>query len=44
MIANHPSNTFIWDKDVSDLDMSLIDKQWYIDMTYKRLNDYMGGK
>lgn len=44
MVANHPSNTFIWDKDVSDLDMSLIDKQWYIDMTYKRLNDYMGGK
>lgn len=44
MVANHPSNTFIWDRDVSDLDMSLIDKQWYIDMTYKRLNDYMGGK
>lgn len=44
MVANHPSNTFIWDKGVSNLDMSLIDKQWYIDMTYKRLNDYMGGK
>ena len=44
MVANHPSNTFIWDRDVNDLDMSLIDKQWYIDMTYKRLNDYMGGK
>ena len=43
-VANHPSNTFIWDKDVSELDISLIDKQWYIDMTYKRLNDYMGGK
>lgn len=44
MVANHPNNTFIWDKDVNDLDISLIDKQWYIDMTYKRLNDYMGGK
>lgn len=44
MVANHPNNTFIWDKQVADLDISLIDKQWYIDMTYKRLNDYMGGK
>ena len=44
LVANHPQNTFIWDKDVRDLDISLIDKQWYIEMTYKRLNDYLGGK
>lgn len=43
LVANHPKNTFIWDKDVSKLDISKIDKQWYIDMTYKRLNDYVGG-
>lgn len=42
-VANHPDNTFIWDKDVSDLDMSLVDKQWYIDMTYNRLDDYLRG-
>ena len=44
LVANHPQNTFIWDKYVRDLDISKIDKQWYIEMTYKRLNDYLGGK
>ncbi len=43
LVANHPSNTFIWDKAVSELDITKIDKQWYIDMTYKRLQDYLGG-
>ena len=43
LVANHPTNTFIWDRAVNDLDISKIDKQWYIDMTYKRLQDYLGG-
>lgn len=44
MVANQPSNSLIWNKSVQDLDISLIDKQWYIEMAYKRLNDYLGGK
>lgn len=44
LVANHPINTFIWDRNISELDISKIDKQWYIEMTYKRLNDYLGGK
>ena len=43
LVANHPTNTFIWDRAVNDLDIAKIDKQWYIDMTYKRLQDYLGG-
>ena len=43
LVANHPTNTFIWDRAVEDLDIAKIDKQWYIDMTYKRLQDYLGG-
>ena len=42
LVANHPQNTLIWNKSVQDLDISLINKQWYIDMAYKRLNDYLG--
>lgn len=41
LVANHPQNTLIWNKSVSELDISLIDKQWYINMAYKRLNDYL---
>ena len=44
MVASQPSNSLIWNKSVQDLDISLIDKQWYIEMAYKRLNDYLGGK
>ncbi len=42
LVANHPVNTLIWNEAVNELDVSKIDKQWYIDMTYKRLNDYLG--
>ena len=43
LVANHPENTLIYDYDVQNFDINLIDKQWYIDMAYKRLNDYLGG-
>lgn len=42
LVANHPSNTMIWNGAVQDLDISKIDKQWYIDVAYRRLNDYLG--
>lgn len=42
LVANHPTNTLIWNDAVENLDISKIDKQWYIDMAYKRLNDYLG--
>lgn len=42
LVANHPTNTMIWNEAVYDLDISKIDKQWYIEMAYKRLNDYLG--
>ena len=41
-VASHPSNTIIYDGSLLDFDMSKVDKQWYIDLTYKRLNDYLG--
>lgn len=42
LVANHPVNTMIWNDAVNELDISKIDKQWYIEMAYKRLNDYLG--
>jgi hypothetical protein len=41
-VANHPNNTLIWNEAVSDLDITKIDKQWYIELAYKRLKDYLG--
>lgn len=41
-VANHPENTLIWNESVRDFDISQVDKQWYITMTYKRLSDYLG--
>lgn len=42
LVANHPTNTFIWNGSLDDFDISQIDKQWYIEMAYKRLRDYQG--
>lgn len=42
LVANHPDNTLIWNDAVHQLDISKVNKQWYIEMAYKRLNDYLG--
>ncbi len=42
LVANHPKNTLIWNEHIDELGIELIDKQWYIDVAYKRLNDYLG--
>lgn len=42
LVANHPKNTLIYNDDINNLDISLIDKQWYINLAYKRLQDYLG--
>ena len=44
LVANHPENTLIYNYDVQNFDINLIDKQWYIDMSYRRLNGYKGVK
>ena len=42
LVASHPENTMVWNGDVKDLDISMIDKQWYIDQAYNRLKQYEG--
>ena len=43
LVASQPSTCLVWDKSLDNFDMSLVNKQWYIDMAYSRLNDYVGG-
>lgn len=42
-IANHPTKMFIWNDKVSELDIGQINKEWYVQMAYKRISDYGGG-
>ena len=31
-----------WDKNLEELDISRVNKQWYVEITYNRLCDYLG--
>lgn len=44
LVANHPPNTYLHNDDVENMDMNIIDKDWYIELCLKRLEDYRGGK
>lgn len=44
LVASHPEKCFIFNDDLLELDISKINKQWYVDLTYARLNDYRGIK
>ena len=40
-ISNSPDNCFIYNDDVNGVKVdSRLDKDWYIDLTYKRLQDF----
>lgn len=42
-VASHPDTAFIWNTSINDLDISKINKDWYINLAYNKLNDYIGG-
>ena len=44
LVASQSDRTLVWNWDVSELDISKIDKQWYIDVTKSRLKAYEGSK
>ena len=40
-IENTPENCFLFNSEVNDVKVPRnLNKQWYIDLTYKRLNDF----
>lgn len=45
LIPKMPENIFVYNGDMEDFDLEhMIDRQWYIDLAYKRLDDYLGIK
>lgn len=44
LVASQPEKYLLWNDYISNLDISQIDKQWYIDKAYSRIDDYKGVK
>lgn len=42
-IASLPEHCLVYNKDVTTLDMNLIDKEWYIKECKRRISDFLGG-
>lgn len=43
-IANTPERCFIYNDDINGLEIPrILNKKWYADLAYKRLNDFLGG-
>lgn len=42
-IASLPDNCLVFNQDLKEFDINLIDKQWYINECYKRIGDFLGG-
>lgn len=42
-IASLPDKCYVFNKDLSEIDMNKIDKSWYINECEKRIKDFLGG-
>ena len=42
-IASLPDHCLVYNKDIKDFDINLIDKYWYVREAKKRTNDFIGG-
>lgn len=42
-IGSLPEKCLVFNKSLEEFDMSVVDKQWYIDKAKERINDFIGG-